>query len=612
MLEALFDYRVEAKSRRCPHPMMKAGVRLTRAATLCCVLMFLPIPLLYAQTGGSPQSGSASAAPTASQTLTPVEPIPDNYQIGSPYIPVDNWIYPAMLRLFSLGYGDSAYIGLRPWTRESTRTILRETTDKLNAGSNNEEARQIYNSVRRELMQDPEFTPDSPGWMRLDTVYTRLLGLAGTPLNDSFHAGQTYINDYGRPNQAGFNNITGFSATSEGGGRFSLYFRGEYQHAPSGAGYSIPISESLSAIDEVPYGPAQDTIQTGPIPATNVFRIIEANLSANVAHNEFSIGKSDEWMGPAQGASMAYSNNAENIYSFRINLVDPLVVPILSKIIGPIRYDFLVGSLKGHTFYNAPWVHAEKINFKPTRNLEFGFERTVIWGGQGHVPITFGSFFRSFFSFTNVSVEQKNSREDPGARFGSFDFTYRLPFLRDWVTLYTDSMVHDDTSPTSAPRRAGVRPGVYLAKFPGAHKLDFRMEGVSSDPVSQSINGGKFLYWENQQRQGYTNKGLIFGDWIGREAKGGQAWLTYHIKPNEFVQLSYRRAKAAKDFVPGGTTQDDFTVTLIKRIKPEVELNAWMQFEQWKAPLLAPTRQNNFTATAQITWFPHRTVQFRK
>ena len=170
------------------------------------------------QTGGSPQSGSASAAPTASQTLTPVEPIPDNYQIGSPYIPVDNWIYPAMLRLFSLGYGDSAYIGLRPWTRESTRTILRETTDKLNAGSNNEEARQIYNSVRRELMQDPEFTPDSPGWMRLDTVYTRLLGLAGTPLNDSFHAGQTYINDYGRPNQAGFNNITGFSATSEGGG----------------------------------------------------------------------------------------------------------------------------------------------------------------------------------------------------------------------------------------------------------------------------------------------------------------------------------------------------------------------------------------------------------
>ena len=235
--------------------------------------------------------------------------------------------------------GIPAYIGLRPWTRESTRTILRETTEKLNAGSNNEEARQIYNSVRRELMQDPEYTPESPGWMRLDTGIHAPAGPCRTPLNDSSHAGQTYINDYGRPTSRP-HNITGFSATSEGGGRFSLYFHGEYQHAPSGAGYSIPISESLSAIDLVPYGPVQDTIQTGPIPATNVFRIIEANLSANVAHNEFSIGKSDEWMGPAQGASMAYSNNAENIYSFRIDLVDPLVVPILSKIIGPFATIF--------------------------------------------------------------------------------------------------------------------------------------------------------------------------------------------------------------------------------------------------------------------------------
>ena len=164
----------------------------------------------------------------------------------------------------------------------------------------------------------------------------RLLGLLALPLNDSFHAGQTYINDYGRPNQAGLQQHHRLHATSECRESFSLYFRGEYQHAPSGAGYSIPISETLSAIDLVPYGPVQETIQTGPIPATNVFCIIEANLSANVAHNEFSIGKSDEWMGPAQGASMAYSNNAENIYSFRINLVDPYpVVPILSKIIGP-------------------------------------------------------------------------------------------------------------------------------------------------------------------------------------------------------------------------------------------------------------------------------------
>ena len=36
---------------------------------------------------------------------------------------------------------------------------------------------------------------------------------------------------------------------------------------------------------------------------------------------------------------MAYSNNAENIYSFRINRVEPLHIPGLSYITGPFRYD---------------------------------------------------------------------------------------------------------------------------------------------------------------------------------------------------------------------------------------------------------------------------------
>ncbi len=34
------------------------------------------------------------------------------------------------------------------------------------------------------------------------------------------------------------------------------------------------------------------------------------------------------------------------------------------------------------------------------------------------------------------------------ARFGAFDFSYRLPFLRNWLTLYSDTEAHDDVSPT--------------------------------------------------------------------------------------------------------------------------------------------------------------------
>src|SRR6185437_16310328 len=118
------------------------------------------------------------------------------------------------------------------------------------------------------------------------------------------------------------------------------------------------------------------------------------------------------------------------------------------------------------------------ISFKPTPNFEFGLSRTIIFAGEGHVPLTFGSFWNSFSSLSNVPANVKFSRSDPGARYSSFDFSYRVPFLRNWLTLYTDAMAHDDTSPLSAPRRSAFRPGIYLSRFPHFPRIDFRAEAV--------------------------------------------------------------------------------------------------------------------------------------
>ncbi len=527
---------------------------------------------------------------------------------GSTYVPVDSWIYPAVDRLRGLGYIDTAYMGMRPWTRMSIVNMLTETADKISNTDDDSEACGIFHALEREMAPDVDQMndPHTPHTV-LESVYTRALGIAGTPLRDSFHLGQTIVNDYGRPYAEGFNNVTGLSARAQSG-RFSLYFRGEYQHAPGTSGYSTGLSHQLSNIDLVPFSSnvSQATIPMGPIASANDFRIVEANVSYLLLNHEISFGKSDHWLGPGQGGSFAWSNNAENIYAFQIDRVEPLYVPLLSKVTGPFRYQFFVGSLKGHTAPNAPWIHAEKVSFKPTENLEMGFERSVIWGGEGHVPITIHSFLKSFFSFQNVTLEEKESRDDPGARFGSFDFSYRLPFVRNWLTVYSDSFAHDDVSPISAPRRAAVRPGIYLSHFPGLKQMDFRVEGISTDPPTSRSNGGGFLYAEYIQKQGYTNKGYILGDWIGRESMGGQAWLTYHLSPSEQVQVSYRGAKAAKDFIPGGTTQNSFQVSVVKRVKRDFEVRGWLQYERWKAPIYKPGAQSDTSAAFQITWMPER------
>jgi hypothetical protein len=182
--------------------------------------------------------------------------------------------------------------------------------------------------------------------------------------------------------------------------------------------------------------------------------------------------------------------------------------------------------------------------------------------------------------------------------------SYRLPYLRNWLTFYTDSISHDDVTPPSAPRRAAYRPGLYLSHVPGLPQLDLRVEAVSTDPGVSVANNGSFNYFETIQRDGYTNKGFIFGDWIGREAKGGQAWLTWHLNGSDWVQVEYLNKKIPTNFIPGGTTQNQFRAETLFHLHKDIEITAWVQYEGWKAPIYMPGQQSNVATAVQITWRP--------
>jgi hypothetical protein len=589
-------------------------VRCAISATLAIVACVFP---LLAEQSPPPHD----SAPAVSSINDPT-PQCESLATDSSYIPVDSWVYPAVMRLYSMGYADNVFLGIRPWTRASVSRMIENTSATIGdaemygdptAG----QALGIYKALLRELYVDPEneCMPVTSG-VRVESAYSTVRAISGTPLRDSYHLGSTILNDYGRPYANGFNNYSGVSGYASKG-RFLLYVRGEFQAAPGATGYSTTLAQTLSNADHIPFiNPAtglpynQATIPLGPIESKADGRLMEAYASVNLLNHEISFGKQDAWLGPGLGGGMAYSNNAENIYSFRIDRVEPLYIPVLSRITGPFRYEFLVGSLKGHTYPNSPWMHLEKVSFRPTQNLELGFERTVIWGGKGHEPITIHTFLRSFFSFSAPGNAIKYSRDDPGARFGAFDFSYRLPFVRNWLTLYTDSEVHDDVSPIDAPRRASIRPGLYLSHVPGIPKLDVRVEAASTDPSISNSQGGHFMYYEGVQKQGYTNQGQLFGDWIGREDKGGQAWITYHLSGNEWIQLAMRNQKAAKDFIPGGTTINDIGVQVVKRLGRDVELNGKFTFEKWKAPIYLPGPQHVTATTIGLTWFPDRKVRF--
>src|ERR1700722_3552128 len=533
-----------------------------------------------------------------------------NY-MASPYVPLDSWIYPALEHLIALGYIQSEILGMRPWTRMACAHLLADAEDKLpNNGIEGGDPKHFYAALAAEF--EPEIARlDGAANVgaRVESVYSRMTDISGTPVRDGYHFGQTIINDYGRPYWEGFNNVTGLTADAEAG-PISFYLRGEYQHAPAMPSESQQTLAATAAADITP-------ILANGTAAVNRFELLDSMASVNVNNLQISFGTQSAWLGPGESGAMLMSDNAAPFPMVKVDDVMPHEVPGLSRILGPFRTQFFIGQLSGQRweFCSAPtcvtnpgypgvvgpnispqpFIHGEKISFQPSRNFEFGMGVTAMFGGPG-LPVTFGNFFRTYYAHSSSATN------NPGKRISSADFTYRVPGLRNWLTVYLDSLVVDEISPIGSARASG-HPGVFLRSLPKVPKMQLRAEGINESRASEFAPG--FVYYDlRRYRSGYTNDGNRLASWIGRAGRGGQGWLTYSFSPRTRVQLGYRLQDVSKDFIGGGRLADysasgDFTPSR------NLTVSGWLQYEQWRFPVLSPGGQSNVTASLQLTYYPH-------
>ena len=305
----------------------------------------------------------------------------------------------------------------------------------------------------------------------------------------------------------------------------------------------------------------------------------------------------------------------------RVDQTHPQKLPWFLGHLGVFRTEFWVGKLTGDHWVNPqdpavpgevfsigrtlakqPMVNGLKVNFKPTRNFEFGVGRTGMFGGPDF-PITLGTVKHSLFSTTNA-VGRDN---DPGDRRSTFDFKYRLPGFRKLLTLYDDSFVEDEISPIGYPRRSAHNPGLYLSQVPGIQHLDMRVEAAYTNlPNLIEPPEGGFFYWNDRYLDGYTNKGNILGNaTVGRKGIALRADSTYWVASDKKLQFGYRSEIADNFFIEGGNLRDlhfksEWT------FNPKLSLSSMLQYEWWNFPLLsAGNKQTNFTASFQLTYWPH-------
>jgi membrane-associated phospholipid phosphatase len=514
--------------------------------------------------------------------------------MGSEYVPLDSWIYPVMDRLVAFGVIRTAPLAQRPWARLECARLVREGVRSSSADSNNQ-VQQLLSTLQQEFAwEDKRLGGDENVGLQAESLYARVTDIAGQPINDSFHFGQTLYNDYGRPYQEGFNAVTGFSGRAMAG-PLVFYLRGEYQHSPFAPPYSESVRAAIAVADDNPVQPAT------PFNTVNRFRVVEGYVGFNFANNQISIGKQSLWWGPARGGSLLESNNATPVLMIRYTRVTPLKLPSLLKYLGPVYYDSYFGKLDGHQFPPNPWTYGQKVSFKPTPFFEFGVSRTTVFAGEGITPLTWGNFVHSYFSYSSTD---KGTSTDPGDRRGGFNFSYQIPGLRNWLTVYAEGIVDDDPSPLAAPRRAAWNPGIYLSHLPGLPKMDLRAEAVYTDLPNERRIGGKFFYWEFIYHDSYTNNGNIMGGWVGREGIGYQASTTYWFSPRQTLQFAYRNGQVAPDFMPGGVTFHDGSVKADFLIRKQWSISSTFQYEHLNAPLLNINQQSNITTSFQVTFWP--------
>jgi hypothetical protein len=551
-----------------------------------------------------PELGGAAWGNYFEPSYEPRQRDPKN--MSSPYVPPDSWVYPLFDRLAALGFIKTGFQGVRPWTRLECARVLEEASDQMRSDENEGgEGPRIYQALSQEFESEISRLNGAANiGVSLDSIYTRAMEISGTPLTDGYHFAQTIVNDYGRPYSSGFNSISGLTAHAVAG-PFSFALQGEYQHAPAVPSYSSAVQQAIANADA-----------TLPFPAgrieVNRFDLLDSTVALQFRNFQISAGKQSDWWSITSAGPLLLSNNAEPILGIKLDNVSPYYIPLLSKLLGDARSEYFLGRLDGHHFefdvdhligpaniQPQPFIQGFKISFKPTQNFEFGGGFTAMFAGPG-LPFTFSNFLRTFYSHT------AGSATNPGKRTTAFDFSYRIPGLRNWLTLYRDSLAVDEYTPLTSSRPS-MDLGLYMPRLPRLNHFDFRAELIGT-PHTREFTPGFVYYGFRRYRDGYTNDGNILGSWIGRAGRGGQGWLTYWFSPRSTLQFGYRYQKVDRDFLQGGHL-DDFSVRSQIMLSNNLNLSGNLQFEHWYFPLLSPNGQSNVTAQLQLTFFPHLRIR---
>ena len=523
----------------------------------------------------------------------------DTRNMGSPFVPLDSWVYPALEKLAALGYASTAMEGLRPWTRIECARIVNESKDLFDGGeSPNRMASDLKSRLEQEFSYEITLLAGNRNLTaNIESVYARTVSISGPPLTDSFHFGQTISYDFGRPFERGTNVQDGgsFSASA---GPVTFYMRAEYQHAPGAPAPSPAVINLIAQSDLVAAPPDV------PVAAINRPELLDTYMAVNLGNWEISLGRQSLGWGPGPGGSLLWSNNIEPANMVRFVNPEPFELPGFLRFLGPARLDQFFGRLEGHHYITRPFMMGQKINFKPLPSIEIGFGRTLEIGGKGPGadPITSTNVLYGFFGQVRPVYDHI-----PGHTQSEMDWTFYVPRVRNYIVFYGDVYAADDFIPWQNPPKNPFRPGIYITHFPKLPKLDLYIEAASTESSGWNEgNHGNLNYWNYTYRDGSTYNGFLIGNAVGRMGRAIECWLTYQVNARNSLQFTYKHNSVSPAFIPQGGYWQDYAILDDLNLRSGLYLRSELQYEHISSyPILFNGSRENVSAILEVGIFPH-------
>jgi PAP2 superfamily protein len=115
----------------------------------------------------------------------------DRHDMGSPFVPLDSWVYSTFERLAALRYVSSAILGLKPWTRMECARLAEEAAESSQAADKpNAEVAGLVSRLQQEFGYESGLLSGGHNLTaNLDSLYVRAVSISGPALTDSYHFG---------------------------------------------------------------------------------------------------------------------------------------------------------------------------------------------------------------------------------------------------------------------------------------------------------------------------------------------------------------------------------------------------------------------------------------